>query len=99
MERKTSLFLALSFLSTIGPPIFAQDLQGRPDPVPPISILGPQLIAWSEMQKPQPILESVPQSGRNAQQANQKPELAPAQPIEPDQHSTSAIPPQDTLGK
>ena len=48
MRRETSLFLTLGLLSTIAPPIFAQDLQGQPDPVPPSSIIvGPQLIAWS----------------------------------------------------
>jgi hypothetical protein len=56
MRRETSLFLTLGFLSAIAPPIFAQDLQGRPDPVPPSSVIvGPQLIAWSELQKPQPV--------------------------------------------
>ena len=56
MRRETSLFLTLGLLSAIAPPIFAQDLQGRPDPVPPSTVLvGPQLIAWSELQKPQPV--------------------------------------------
>jgi hypothetical protein len=32
----------------------AQDAQ-KPSPVPPSDILGPQLIAWSQLQQPQPM--------------------------------------------
>ena len=60
MKRETSLFLTLGLLSAISPPIFAQDLQGQPDPVPPSSLIGPQLIAWSELKKPQPIMHPQP---------------------------------------
>jgi hypothetical protein len=61
MKRETSLLLVLGLLSTIVPPLFAQDPQGRPDPVPPSNDVGSQLIVWSEVQKPQPI----PQPARN----------------------------------
>jgi hypothetical protein len=74
MKRKTSLLLTVGFLAAIAPPIFAQDLQSQPGPVPPLSVIGPQLIAWSQLQKPQPIPEPVPEPDRDKKQSNQKPE-------------------------
>jgi|SRR5579863_9285161 len=76
MRRETSLLLTLSLLSTIAPPIFAQDLQGRPDPVPPTNVIGPQLIVWSEMQRPQPIPEPVREPGRESKESKQPDEKA-----------------------
>jgi len=74
MKRETSLFfLTLGLLSAIAPPIFAQDLPGQPDPVPPPSIIGPQLIAWSELKKPQPIMHPKPASA-DVKPSNQKAE-------------------------
>ncbi len=45
----------LIFLAATVPLTFAQDLQGQPSPVLPGEILGPQLIAWSQLQKPEPV--------------------------------------------
>jgi hypothetical protein len=84
MRRETSLFLTLGLLSTIAPPIFAQDLQGQPDPVPPSSItVGPQLIAWSELQKPQPVERSDQKPAEQRNQQDQKPTEPPAQSAQP----------------
>jgi hypothetical protein len=82
MRRETSLFLTLSLFSTIVPPIFAQDLPGRPDPVPPppTNVIGPQLIVWSEMQKPQPIPEPVREPGRESKESRQPDEGAASTP-------------------
>jgi hypothetical protein len=72
MRRETSLFLTLGFLSAIAPPIFAQDLQGRPDPVPPSNVIvGPQLIAWSELQKPQPVEQPEQKPAEHTDQPKQ----------------------------
>jgi hypothetical protein len=79
MKRETSLFLTLGLLSAIAPPIFAQDLPGQPDPVPPPSIIGPQLIAWSELKKPQPIMHPKPRSA-DVEPSNQKAEPQLQQP-------------------
>ena len=80
MKRETSLFLTLGLLSAISPPIFAQDLQGQPDPVPPPSLIGPQLIAWSELKKPQPIMHPKPASA-DVEASHQKaePQVQPPQ--------------------
>jgi len=59
MKRKTGLLLSFGFLAVMASPVFAQDIQNRPSPVEPSNVLGPQLIAWSEIQKPQPIPEPV----------------------------------------
>jgi hypothetical protein len=37
----------------------AQDAQ-KPRPVPPSDVLGPQLIAWSQLQQPQPMQQAEP---------------------------------------
>ena len=79
MKRETSLFLTLGLLSAMAPPIFAQDLQGQPDPVRPPSIIGPQLIAWSELKKPQPIMLPKP-AGADLEPSNQKAEPQVQQP-------------------
>jgi hypothetical protein len=79
MKRETSLFLTLGLLSAIAPPIFAQDLQGQPDPAPPPSIIGPQLIAWSELKKPQPIMHPKPAS-TDVEPSNQKAQPQVQQP-------------------
>ena len=79
MKRETSLFLTLGLLSAMAPPIFAQDLQGQPDPVPPLSMIGPQLIAWSELKKPQPIMHPKPASA-DVEPSNQKAEPQVQQP-------------------
>lgn len=48
----TSLMcLVLSFVPTT----IAQQVQSRPSPVQPSGTLGPALIAWSQVQRPQPI--------------------------------------------
>ena len=82
MKRETSLFLTLGLLSAISPPIFAQDLQGQPDPVPPPSIIGLQLIAWSELKKPQPIMHPNPAS-LDGEPSVQKAEPQVQQPQDP----------------
>src|ERR1700720_450376 len=73
MKRETSLFLTLGLLSAIASPIFAQDLQGQPDPVPPPSIIGSQLIAWSELKISPPIMHPQPASPDD-EPSNQKAE-------------------------
>jgi hypothetical protein len=50
MKRWTTLFLAFGLVS-----VLAIGQQKAPKPTPADGVLGPQLIAWSEMQKPQPL--------------------------------------------
>ena len=51
----TSLSITFGVLSAIAPLMLAQDVQSQPSPVLPSNILGPQLIVWSQLQKPQPL--------------------------------------------
>jgi Protein of unknown function (DUF5818) len=72
MKRKTSLLATLVFLLGTVPLMFAQDLQSPPRPALPSSdILGPQLIAWSQLQKPQPVPQPLPPPDRPIQQQDQ----------------------------
>ena len=92
MKRETSLFLTLGLLSAIAPPIFAQDLQGQPDPVPPSNIIvGPQLVAWSELQKPQPVERPDQKPAEHKDQPNQKASEPAAESSQPqrDAHRVS----------
>jgi hypothetical protein len=92
MKRETSLFLTLGLLSAIAPPIFAQDLQGRPDPVPPSNVIvGPQLIAWSELQKPQPVERPEQKPAEHKDEPSQKASELAGQSAQPqgDAHSES----------
>jgi hypothetical protein len=92
MRRETSLFSTLGLLSAISPPIFAQDLQGQPDPVPPSNIIvGPQLVAWSELQKPQPVERPDQKPAEHKDQPNQKASEPAAESSQPqrDAHRVS----------
>jgi len=57
MRRKTVFAVLMGLLFMLaGSLVLAQDLAGQRSPVLPSEILGPQLIAWSQLQKPQPVL-------------------------------------------
>jgi len=60
MKRETSLLAVLIVLLGSVPPMLAQDLQRQPSPALPSDILGPQLIAWSQLQKLQPVPQPLP---------------------------------------
>lgn len=79
MKRWASVLATLTLASSV-PWAFAQDV--RTDPKPS-EVLGPQLIAWSQFQKPQPVPQPLPPPDRDTQ----------AQPQ--DQSPTQAQPPVD----
>src|SRR5260370_25275858 len=61
----------------------AQELAARPAPSTGDGILGPQLIAWSEMQKPQPVPQRpqpVPVPDSNTDKQAGPPEETPQPP-------------------
>jgi hypothetical protein len=68
MKRKTSPSVALVFLLLTAPLMFAQTPQSQPRPGLPSDILGPQLIAWSQLQQPQPVAQPLPLSDQSDQQ-------------------------------
>ncbi len=59
MKRETILVIVLASLLTALPGVFAQgqdnDDHGRPSLPAPSDVIGPQLIAWSELQEPRPV--------------------------------------------
>jgi hypothetical protein len=67
----------LLFLGATVPLMFAQNPQ--PGPVPPLQPLGPQLIAWSVLQEPQPLAQPLPPPEGIQQQGVQSQNPAPAQ--------------------
>jgi hypothetical protein len=58
--------------------VFAQDPQTQLRPALPSDILGPQLIVWSHLQKPQPLPQPLPPPDRPIQQQDQQSANSPA---------------------
>jgi len=56
--RRTSMWWASLLLCS--PFLFAQQAAQQPSPQLPASVLGPQLVAWSELQKPHPAPQPLP---------------------------------------
>jgi hypothetical protein len=84
MKRETSLLAALLFLPGFVSLAIAQGVPSQPSPALPTDIiLGPQLIAWSHLQKPQPVTQPSPPPERSAPQVDQQAQPAPAQPQPP----------------
>jgi hypothetical protein len=59
MTCDKKLVSVVVFLSACAAAAFSQDRQIQPSPVLPTEILGPQLIAWSQVQQPQPIEQTM----------------------------------------
>src|ERR1700722_9550599 len=82
MKRKNILVSATAALVAFSPLAFAQDAPKQASPVLPADIVGPQLIMWSEFQRPQPIPQPVPPPEKpDQQQSDQQPsQQQPGQP-------------------
>jgi hypothetical protein len=79
MKRETGSLAALVFFLATAPLLFSQNQAGKPSPTLPSEILGPQLIAWSQAQKPEPVSQSDQQSQPSqSQQAQDTPQQEPA---------------------
>ena len=83
MKRVTSLLVTLIFVLATVPLMCTQDLQGQSSPELPSTVLGPQLIAWLLLQKPQPLPQPLPPPDRPIQQPDQQPDRQAAQPTNP----------------
>jgi outer membrane biosynthesis protein TonB len=80
MRKANILTTAALFL--LAPLAFTQDSALQPSPVLPGDILGPQLIVWSQAQKPQPVPQPLPPPESSAQQpANQPDQQQPGEPV------------------
>jgi Protein of unknown function (DUF5818) len=83
MTRETSSLAAFALLTLSAPLVFSQGVQRQPSPVPPFEILGPQLIAWSQVQKPRPVPAPLPPPDRPVQSEQQTGPAASQTPQEP----------------
>jgi hypothetical protein len=74
MKRETIVTVVLTAFLAVGPLMYAQhdDDQGPPSPPAPSDVLGPQLIAWSELQEPKPLSQPIPQSNKTLQPPDQQ---------------------------
>ena len=58
MKPVTRIFVIAGLVVSTTPTVLSQDSPNNPSPVPPSSdAIGAQLIAWSELQKPQPLFQ------------------------------------------
>jgi hypothetical protein len=70
VRRQIGIFIALAFLSaTIR--MVAQDKLRQQNPAVPTDILGSQLIAWSQLQTPEPVVQHQSQDDRPVWQSDQ----------------------------
>ena len=83
MKPETSRLATLVFVLVTLPLMFGQGPQPQPRPALPPDILGPQLIAWSQLQKPQPLPQPLPPPDRPIQQTDQQPANPQAQQEQP----------------
>lgn len=60
VKQKTPILAATCFLLILAGSMFAQGVQSEPAPALPSSVLGPDLIAWSQMQTPRPVPQPLP---------------------------------------
>jgi Protein of unknown function (DUF5818) len=68
-----SSVLLISLVLILSPSTLAQDEPLQPTPVVPGSILGTQLIVWSQAQKPQPVPQPLPPPDSVPQPPTQSP--------------------------
>jgi len=83
VKRETSSSATLVFLLVSLPLMLAQDPQTQPSPALPSSILGPQLVAWSQLQKPRPVPQPLPPPDQPIPQQDQQTPNPPAQQRRP----------------
>jgi hypothetical protein len=60
VKQMTSMLVTTAFLLLLAGTMFAQGVQPEPAPALPSSVLGPDLIAWSQMQTPRPVPQPLP---------------------------------------
>jgi DNA-nicking Smr family endonuclease len=65
-----TMIVSLAALLVISSSISAQEIAPS-DPAAPGQVVGPQLIAWSQLQQPQPLSQPLPPADQ-ADQTNQK---------------------------
>lgn len=60
VKQKRSMLVTTGLLLILAGSMFAQSVQSEPAPALPSSVLGPDLIAWSQMQTPHPMPQPLP---------------------------------------
>lgn len=76
MDRKRSILTTAGFL-LLSVSVFGQGTPIQPSPALPADQLGPQLVAWSQAQKPRPVPQPLPPPDRPEQQPEQQPDQQP----------------------
>ncbi len=82
MNRDIGMLATTSLLLVLVTSVFGQEPKIQPSPTLPASTLGPQLVVWSQAQKPQPVPQPLPPPDRPEPQAGQ-PANPPVQQQQP----------------
>jgi len=84
MKRTTSVVATLGLMS-ISPLMVAQNLQSPGPPYNASDIFGPELIAWSQQQRPQPVPQPLPEAPPQREQRQ------PGLPANPEAQQQPAV--------
>jgi hypothetical protein len=91
MNRETSILATISLLLVLAASGFGQEAQIQPKPTLPAAVLGPQLIVWSQTQKPQPVPQPLPPPDRPEAQPEQQTGQAANPPAQQQQPATQTF--------
>jgi len=72
MNRETGILATTGLLLVLAASVFGQEPQIQPSPTLPAGSLGPQLIVWSQAQRPQPVPQPLPPPDRPIEQPDQQ---------------------------
>ena len=80
--KRMSMWTAAGLFLFVSLSALAQQPAQLPAPKLPVSVIGPQLVAWSDLQKPQPTPQPLPPPERadQSQPADQSQDRSQAQP-------------------
>lgn len=85
--RRTSVFITAA-LFALSPLAFSQEAAQPATPLP-AEIVGPQLIMWSEQQKPQPVPQPLPPPDKPDQEQSGQQQPSQQQPGQPEPATSS----------
>jgi hypothetical protein len=87
MNRETGV-LATMLLLVLAASAFGQESQIQPNPTLPASIVGAQLIVWSQEQKPRPVPQPLPPPDRPIESSDQQAGQPANPPVQQQQPGT-----------
>lgn len=85
MKREAGVLTTTGFVLVLVASGLGQDAQMQPSPAVPAGVLGPQLIVWSQVQKPRPVPQPLPPPDQPVQPSPEQPANRQSQQPDPQQ--------------